>query len=393
MEAAAGLLHHAVRAAGRRPRARAVDRRRARRAASSPSRWRSASRRGWPARWRARSPPARWCWRTSSSATSRAATPRACSWRCACGRWSATSTAAGATRSCSAPPPACCGPRCGRSGGCTGCGWSPARGGGRTPPWREIALVGGSGRAGAGAVVRARVHRLGLGAAGGRARPPAQPRLGRVRRLPVRRGVPALGLDPQRCRVYLGAFAAVVEAWRARRSGGRAIVLLSLAVVSTALMLAVALMTQGGFAGNLRYVALPAAMVCILAGAGWVGLARLVKDRWGPRAGAALAAGRGGRCSSRSWSRTCASWRPAACRSTPRPTSTARTSSAAIAKAGGEERAEGVRRGHHRPVPDPGRRVVPAPARHPGDDLPDAARDHARSALLPARRRPALPDA
>ena len=36
------------------------------------------------------------------------------------------------------------------------CAWR-----GRTPPWREIAYVGGSGTAGAGAVVRARVHRLG----------------------------------------------------------------------------------------------------------------------------------------------------------------------------------------------------------------------------------------
>ena len=31
-------------------------------------------------------------------------------------------------------------------------------------------------------------------------------------------------------------------------------------------------MTQAGFAGNLRYVALPAALVCVLAGAGWVWL-------------------------------------------------------------------------------------------------------------------------
>ena len=35
-------------------------------------------------------------------------------------------------------------------------------------------------------------------------------------------------------------------------------------------MVAVAAMTQAGFAGNLRYVALPAALVCVLAGAGWV---------------------------------------------------------------------------------------------------------------------------
>jgi hypothetical protein len=62
-----------------------------------------------------------------------------------------------------------------------------------------------------------------------------------------------------------------------------------LAVASTALMVAVAAMTQGGFAGNLRYVALPAAMVCILAGAGWVWSAREVKKRWGARSGAVFA--------------------------------------------------------------------------------------------------------
>ena len=46
-----------------------------------------------------------------------------CSSRSACGRSSATSTAAAPTRSCSASPPRCCGPRCGRSSASTGCGW------------------------------------------------------------------------------------------------------------------------------------------------------------------------------------------------------------------------------------------------------------------------------
>ena len=40
-------------------------------------------------------------------------------------------------------------------------------------------------------------------------------------------------------------------------------------LAATVLMIVVALMTEGGFAGNLRYVALPAAIVCILAGVGW----------------------------------------------------------------------------------------------------------------------------
>jgi len=40
-------------------------------------------------------------------------------------------------------------------------------------------------------------------------------------------------------------------------------------------------MTQAGFAGNLRYVALPAALVCVLAGAGWVDLVRAAGRRLG----------------------------------------------------------------------------------------------------------------
>ena len=43
-------------------------------------------------------------------------------------------------------------------------------------------------------------------------------------------------------------------------------------------------MTQAGFAGNLRYVALPAALVCVLAGAGWVDLVRDAAARCGPAA-------------------------------------------------------------------------------------------------------------
>jgi hypothetical protein len=49
-------------------------------------------------------------------------------------------------------------------------------------------------------------------------------------------------------------------------------------------------MTQGGFAGNLRYVALPAALVCVLAGAGWVDLVRLARERAGRVAAAVVIA-------------------------------------------------------------------------------------------------------
>jgi hypothetical protein len=56
-------------------------------------------------------------------------------------------------------------------------------------------------------------------------------------------------------------------------------VVATLAVFSSGLMLAVALMTEGGFAGNLRYVAQPAAMVCVLAGVGFVGLFQILHRR------------------------------------------------------------------------------------------------------------------
>ena len=48
-------------------------------------------------------------------------------------------------------------------------------------------------------------------------------------------------------------------------------------------------MTQFGFAGNLRYVALPAALVCVLAGAGWVDVFSAVRARLGRTAATALA--------------------------------------------------------------------------------------------------------
>jgi hypothetical protein len=65
---------------------------------------------------------------------------------------------------------------------------------------------------------------------------------------------------------------------------------LSLGAIAAALMVAVAAMTQAGFAGNLRYVALPAALVCVLAGAGWADLVRDAARRRGRGWGVALAA-------------------------------------------------------------------------------------------------------
>ncbi len=75
--------------------------------------------------------------------------------------------------------------------------------------------------------------------------------------------------------VYAGAVVAVLVAWRRRDR-----LPLALAAMATILMVAVALMTEAGFAGNLRYVALPAAFVCVLAGAGWVAVARAVRWPW-----------------------------------------------------------------------------------------------------------------
>jgi hypothetical protein len=90
--------------------------------------------------------------------------------------------------------------------------------------------------------------------------------------------------------VYAGgllAFAVAVRAFvRERREGSK----LAMAAIAALLMVAVAAMTQAGFAGNLRYVALPAALVCVLAGAGWVWLVRSAAGRFGTVAATALAA-------------------------------------------------------------------------------------------------------
>jgi hypothetical protein len=143
------------------------------------------------------------------------------------------------------------------------------------PPWRELALVAGLG-------VLALVlwfvpEYLGSGdwlRAAERARDPNpgsaafadSPFVEVFRRSAVVLSVP----------VYLGAVVATAIAiWRRDR------VQLALAAMATILMVAVAAMTEGGFAGNLRYVALPAALVCVLAGAGWVEVVRGAR-RWGP---------------------------------------------------------------------------------------------------------------
>ena len=157
------------------------------------------------------------------------------------------------------------------------------------PPWRTVGIVFGSG---ALALVLWFVPEyLGSGdwlRAASRARDPnpdsaafaASPFLEVFRRSAAILMVP----------VYAGGVIASVAAWRAWRRERRQGLRLALAAMATVLMVAVALMTEGGFAGNLRYVALPAALVCVLAGAGWVELVRGARRRRGARAAAALAA-------------------------------------------------------------------------------------------------------
>ncbi len=82
--------------------------------------------------------------------------------------------------------------------------------------------------------------------------------------------------------VYAGGVIAVLLT--ARRRG----IELAMAVIGSVLMIAVAAMTQAGFAGNLRYIALPAAFVCVLAGVGWVSLVKLTNRRAGTVAAAIL---------------------------------------------------------------------------------------------------------
>ncbi len=156
------------------------------------------------------------------------------------------------------------------------------------PPWRTFALVGGLGAL--TLVVWMLPEYLGSGSllrAAERARQPnpdsaafaASPFLEVFRRSASVLTVP----------VYAGAVVAVLLAARRRREP-YAVVVVTLAVLSTTLMVAVALMTEAGFAGNLRYVALPAAMVCVLAGAGWVGLFELLRRRASIAAAGVLAA-------------------------------------------------------------------------------------------------------
>jgi hypothetical protein len=90
--------------------------------------------------------------------------------------------------------------------------------------------------------------------------------------------------------VLLGAAVGLSTAIRDRRRGSGGGLRLAFGAGAAILMVVVAAMTEAGYAGNLRYVALPAALVCALAGAGWMDVIRAVGRRWGVRARGAVAA-------------------------------------------------------------------------------------------------------
>ena len=153
----------------------------------------------------------------------------------------------------------------------------------RRPPWREIALVGGLG-----ALTLALwlvPEYLGSGdwlRAADRAREP-NPGAATFAKSPffeVLRRAEALLTLP----VYLGALVATAIALLRRDR-----LQLALAAVAATLTIGVAAMTEAGFAGNVRYLYLPVALVCVLAGAGWVAVVRGAR-RWGPLVAVALAA-------------------------------------------------------------------------------------------------------
>lgn len=154
------------------------------------------------------------------------------------------------------------------------------------PPWRTMALVGGCGVL--VAVLWFVPEYLGSGnllRAASRAREP-------VPDSPAQAAVPFAAVFTNSASalcwpVYAGAVLAVLGAvgpLRGRRGSG---IVLAVAAMSTVLMLIVAVLAQIGFTGNLRYVMLPAAMVCVLGGVGWAWLVAAFAERRGVRWAAA----------------------------------------------------------------------------------------------------------
>jgi MFS family permease len=90
--------------------------------------------------------------------------------------------------------------------------------------------------------------------------------------------------------VYTGALIAVAAAVASYRRERRGTAVLALAALAAGLMIAVAALAQNGFTGNIRYVLLPASLVCVLAGVGWAQLVRAARGRFDARAAGAVAA-------------------------------------------------------------------------------------------------------
>jgi TRAP-type C4-dicarboxylate transport system permease small subunit len=76
--------------------------------------------------------------------------------------------------------------------------------------------------------------------------------------------------------VFAGAVYAVARARREPRDR----VVPAIGAAAAVLTVTVALLAEAGFTGNIRYVTLPAALVCLLGGLGLPGLVRALSDRW-----------------------------------------------------------------------------------------------------------------
>jgi hypothetical protein len=88
-------------------------------------------------------------------------------------------------------------------------------------------------------------------------------------------------------------FALALALARGRRGRFESRAALGLGALAGAWLALVALMTQAGFSGNLRYVLLPVAVACVLGGVGWAWLASMVgalsRARFGDRRGPRIA--------------------------------------------------------------------------------------------------------
>jgi hypothetical protein len=100
----------------------------------------------------------------------------------------------------------------------------------------------------------------------------------------LERALPAVLLP-----VGVAAAGALAHAVWTRRSRAGSPAVLGLGAVALAWYAEVAVMTQVGYSGNMRYLMAPSAIVCVLGGIGFGALVATTGARWGRRAGWALA--------------------------------------------------------------------------------------------------------